>query len=92
MKIKYTLPKWVDRSAAPTEMKESWDKYLAALTRHERGDKDIAVQAANRIELAVAAMCKWGDSAFCFPDRKSRGQVENMLTEIECGVPGIHKN
>jgi len=54
VRIKFTLPKWTDRSSAPEELRQKWDDYIAALIRHEENHRDIAVEAAAQIEQAIA--------------------------------------
>ena len=56
VRIKYTFPKWVDRSIAPPELRQKWDEFVAALVKHERRHRDIAVEAAVQIERAIAGM------------------------------------
>jgi predicted secreted Zn-dependent protease len=56
VRIKYTFPKWVDRSNAPPELRRKWDEFISALIGHERGHRDIAVEAASQIERAIAGM------------------------------------
>lgn len=54
--VTYTYPKWVDRLSGPAHLRAKWDNYMAALTQHERGHRDIAVDAAERIEQAIASL------------------------------------
>ncbi len=56
VRIKFTLPKWIDRSEAPEELRQKWDKYITALERHERRHRDIAVETAFQVERAIAGM------------------------------------
>ena len=54
--VTYTLPRWDVAADAPAELVERWDRYVAALTRHEDGHRDIAVDAANAIVGAIEAL------------------------------------
>lgn len=56
VRIKFTFPKWMDRSNAPEELRQKWDNYIVALIKHERRHRDIAVEAAVQIERAIAGM------------------------------------
>jgi predicted secreted Zn-dependent protease len=56
VRIKFTFPKWIDRSNAPEELRQKWDNYIVALIKHERRHRDIAVEAAVQIERAIAGM------------------------------------
>ena len=56
VRIKFTFPKWIDRSSAPEELRQKWDEYIVALIKHERRHRDIAVEAAVQIERAIAGM------------------------------------
>jgi predicted secreted Zn-dependent protease len=56
VRIKFTFPRWIARSNAPEELRQRWDKYIAALTRHEHRHRDIAVEAAAQIERTITGM------------------------------------
>lgn len=56
VRIKFTFPKWIDRSNGPEELRQKWDNYIVALIKHERRHRDIAVEAAVQIERAIAGM------------------------------------
>ncbi|MGO9121272.1 MAG: DUF922 domain-containing Zn-dependent protease [Desulfomonilaceae bacterium] len=56
VRIKFTFPKWIDRSNAPEELRQKWDNYIVALIKHERRHRVIAVEAAVQIERAIAGM------------------------------------
>lgn len=56
VRIKFTFPKWINRSKAPEELRQKWDRYITALERHERRHRDIAVEAAVQIERAIAGI------------------------------------
>jgi len=50
------LPRWTNRDAAPGSMKSGWDRFAAALRRHEDGHKDIGVRAANDLANRLRAL------------------------------------
>lgn len=52
--VTYTLPRWVDRDAAPEAVRYRWDRYLSSLTAHEKGHGAIAFEVARLIEQALA--------------------------------------
>lgn len=48
-----TLPRWDAPPAADGALRMRWDRFLGALTAHEQGHVDIALDAAKRIEQAL---------------------------------------
>jgi predicted secreted Zn-dependent protease len=55
VEIRMTLPRWSFRTAG-SPLAERWDRYMEALTGHERGHGDIAVRAAQAIQQQVSAL------------------------------------
>ena len=51
--IEYTLPRWVDAANAPEELRETWNRFVEALTVHEQGHGDLARALAAEIEFAI---------------------------------------
>ena len=51
--IEYTLPRWVEAANAPEELRETWNRFVEALTVHEQGHGDLARALAAEIELAI---------------------------------------
>lgn len=51
--VAYTLPRWIDREAAPTALRERWDRYLTSLAVHEKGHGSIALEVARMIETEL---------------------------------------
>jgi predicted secreted Zn-dependent protease len=54
--VTFTLPRWDATADAPAALIERWGGYLAALTHHEEGHRDIAVDAANDVLGAIEAL------------------------------------
>jgi predicted secreted Zn-dependent protease len=54
--VTFTLPRWDAPADAPAELVERWDRYVAALSHHEEGHRDIAVDAANEIAGTIEAV------------------------------------
>ena len=48
----YLLPQFSNIENAPADLKQKWQTFIHALTFHEQGHKDLAVQAAGDIEAA----------------------------------------
>ena len=48
-----TLPRWDAPPGVPASLRQSWSRFLAALTAHEQGHTDIALKAAQQIEAAL---------------------------------------
>jgi predicted secreted Zn-dependent protease len=78
VRIKFTFPKWIDRSKAPDELRQKWDKYITALERHERRHRDIAAEAAVQIERAIAGMKPRGS---CDGLKRDANAVGHLLVE-----------
>lgn len=56
VKVKYTLPRWVDLEQSPAATVARWQAYYDALLEHEHGHRDWGVSAANTIEESLKAM------------------------------------
>ena len=54
--ITIRYPKWVRTDAAPRELAHKWDGYLASLTEHEQGHRDMVVEAVEDLTRAVALL------------------------------------
>jgi predicted secreted Zn-dependent protease len=54
--IVFRYPKWVRDENAPKSLVEKWDRYLKNLVIHENGHRDMAVEAAEELSRAVAAL------------------------------------
>lgn len=58
--VTYTLPKWVDRDAAPPHLRERWRRYIDGLATHEKGHGEIAREVAWQIEAALVGRVSSG--------------------------------
>jgi predicted secreted Zn-dependent protease len=56
VEILFRYPKWARTPDAPPQLVEKWDQYMKNLIIHENGHRDIAVQAAEKLSRAVAAL------------------------------------
>ncbi len=54
--ITIRYPKWVRTDAAPQELADKWDGYLASLIEHEQGHRDMVVEAVEDLTRAVALL------------------------------------
>ncbi len=54
--IIYRYPKWVHTDGAPQPLVDKWDGYMKNLITHEKGHRDMAVEAAAELSRAVAAL------------------------------------
>lgn len=50
------LPRWEPGGGRPKALAERWDRMLAALTRHEEGHRDIAVDTARGLLARLQAL------------------------------------
>jgi len=46
----FTVPRWADYQKASWDRQQKWDKFYKSLMDHENGHKDIAIEAAKKIE------------------------------------------
>lgn len=51
-----TLPKWDRPDRAPTNLKQEWDRYSAALRVHENGHYNLGVSASNEITRRLSSL------------------------------------
>ncbi len=54
--ITFQVPKWVSTGDAPQPLVKKWDAYIDNLMTHERGHRDMAVEAAADFTNEVAAL------------------------------------
>lgn len=54
--ITFRFPKWVRDDGASQSLVDKWDCYMKNLVMHENGHRDMAVEAAEELARAVAAM------------------------------------
>jgi predicted secreted Zn-dependent protease len=54
--VTVTLPRWRRPPGAPRALRRSWDRFLAALSRHEAEHRRIAVENAEALHAAVAGL------------------------------------
>lgn len=50
------LPRWEPKGGKPKGLAERWERMLDALTRHEEGHRDIAVDTARRLLADLRAL------------------------------------
>lgn len=53
VEIKFVMPDWVDKSRASASLQKKWEKYYTALQEHESGHRNIGVEAANAVIVAI---------------------------------------
>jgi predicted secreted Zn-dependent protease len=56
VEIAIRYPKWLRADDVPSPLKEKWDTYLASLTVHETGHRDMAVEAVEELTRTIADM------------------------------------
>jgi predicted secreted Zn-dependent protease len=54
--VTFHLPKWVPTKEAPRQLVDKWDGYMKNVLAHEKGHRDIAVQAATELTRKVAQL------------------------------------
>lgn len=48
--VTFTMPRWADYQKAGWDQQQKWDKFYKSLMEHENGHKDIAIEAAKKVE------------------------------------------
>ncbi|MEK6744366.1 MAG: DUF922 domain-containing protein [Nitrospirota bacterium] len=54
--ITFRYPKWIKTGGVPGPLAVKWDSYMKSLVEHETGHRDMAVEAAAELSLAVAGL------------------------------------
>lgn len=54
--ILFRYPRWVPPADAPASLVEKWNAYMSSLIIHENGHRDMAVDAAEDLTQAIAAL------------------------------------
>jgi predicted secreted Zn-dependent protease len=80
--VTFTMPRWVDRDKAPSELQAKWDRFIAALWVHERGHRDIGVSVARDIEEQISNLGRPGKCGTEFRDF-IQGLAKVYLDEIQ---------
>ena len=66
-----TLPRWSGKSQSSSSLVQRWEKYLAALMRHEAGHKEIGLRAAAAVQERMTAL----------PDQPTCADLERAIEE-----------
>jgi predicted secreted Zn-dependent protease len=61
VKIDITLPAWQNENTGSAETRTQWQRYVAALTRHEQGHRQHGVDAAHEIDNAIGTLPPTGN-------------------------------
>jgi predicted secreted Zn-dependent protease len=56
LELKYRYPKWVRSGDAAQPLIDKWNSYIRNLVSHENGHRVLAVEAADELSRAVAAL------------------------------------
>jgi predicted secreted Zn-dependent protease len=54
--VTITLPDWDDEITADNNTRSKWSRFLAALESHERGHRQLGIDAAKEIDRAISGM------------------------------------
>jgi predicted secreted Zn-dependent protease len=54
--ISFTFPRWTTPTQGGPGLAERWQRYLDAVVQHEHGHRDIAVEGADALRLALASL------------------------------------
>lgn len=84
--IEIELPRWVGRDSAPKAEQREWDRFLAALTRHEDGHREIAERGATRMHDRISqARARRADSIYHEEMRKTQNESDRYDTRTAHG-------
>jgi predicted secreted Zn-dependent protease len=79
------LPRWLDASRAPSDLKQRWDDFERGLRRHENGHKANGVNAANDLARRLRSLPEFTNcNALNEEIKKTRDRVRaeyNMLDD-----------
>lgn len=56
VEIKLIMPEWVDKEKAHPKIRTKWERYFKALSEHEYGHRNIAIEAAKGVNMAIIAI------------------------------------
>ena len=56
LEVIYRYPKWAQHDGVPKPLVDKWDGYMKHLVTHEKGHRDIAVEATADLSRTVAAL------------------------------------
>jgi predicted secreted Zn-dependent protease len=54
--VTFIMPRWANQADGSPELKETWDKFVNALQKHEDGHKEHGIHAAQEIESEIARL------------------------------------
>lgn len=54
--VSITLPEWQSPPGAPYELKRDWQRFAAALRRHEERHRDLALEGAYALQRAIQGL------------------------------------
>jgi predicted secreted Zn-dependent protease len=54
--VEIRLPRWINYASGSSALKRKWDLYMQSLRQHEKGHKDLGVEAAVEIEQSIAVL------------------------------------
>lgn len=81
VKVTYTFPRWVNKKNAPKSLRDSWDRMIRQLWKHEKGHGRHGINAAKEIEKSRCTnprqvIDKWvaQDKSFDLRTRHGRSQ------------------
>ncbi len=56
VEVTFRLPKWAPTDKAPQALVDKWDTFVRNLLTHEKGHRDLAVEAAAKLARSVAEL------------------------------------
>ena len=84
--IEIELPRWVGRDTAPVAEQREWDRFLAALSRHEDGHQEIAQRGAQRmLDRMSQARAQRADAIYQEEVQKTQDESDRYDTRTAHG-------
>jgi predicted secreted Zn-dependent protease len=80
VQVHIQLPRWTRAAQASGDIARRWDKFIAALTLHEEGHKQIAVDGARRIASTLARLP--AEASCPAMNAKANAEGQRLLVEI----------
>ena len=86
LELEIELPRWVGRDTAPAAERAEWDRFLAALSRHEDGHVEIAARGAQRMHDRIAgARAARADAIYQDETQKTQDESDRYDTRTAHG-------
>ena len=100
IRIKVTMPAWVEVDQAPQEAQDEWNRFWAALEAHEQGHIDIVSEKLADVDTGMigkteaeagqvwnTAFDELNKASKAYDDGNNHGQNEGTILDLDAGAP-----